>query len=704
MSCLKRARRALTAALVAFCLPMAANAQATKTAADIVPADCDFFSTSLMLKEQYEGIANSNAIKKIMNLPYVQMGMAQAKSQPQYAMAMQVMEDPEVKEVLALLKDCFSTESFSYGEKGWPALYQVFTDYQQANMMSAITGAMSGKQPSPLPAIIGALTKQKDFKFPAMVFGFKVADHAKATKVLARLKELASGHKLPGKLSNTTINNEKFLSYVVTGKDIPLSKEQFVEELGKQDVSQYDAEKLHDWLMERTFEVAIGKAADYLVLSVGSDSKHVERIGKGPSLGESDNLKPIRKHLAKGNLLSLGYSSLAVASIGSSSMKDSLGQLETLAAPFKGFLPPGLADRILGDLRDVASDIDSVATKPSESVSVSLYNNGPESFGYTRTVSLGVDYSRPLGILNHAGQSPMLAVAGSSKSSIGSYKTAVKYAKKAWGYWRDYGIPRLQDDQKTKYKQAEKEILPFIAKIDSALVNKLLPATDAGQSIFVIDSKLRIKSLGPDVHFNKPMPMLELALGTTLNDGKQFKEGIAEVAAAVEDLIPKLAALDPNAPDQAKNFKIPRPNVKSLAGGDMYFYPMPPIVDPAVLPHAYVSDKLLILGVSPTMTERMVKEASTLPGEVINLSEPSGMGVAMDMKDFWAGVREWVGFAAEQPGSPIAPKNAEGVLNRQHLEAGLDVLGVFKKASARTYREGDYTVTHSWSHFEDVPN
>lgn len=147
MTFARRMGRAWLVAVVALAMPHWAQGQATQTAADIVPADCDFFSTSLMLREQWNGVANSNAFKKIWNLPFVQMGWAQAQSQPQFEMAMQFLQTPEVVEVLDVLKDGFSKEMFTYGEKGWPVLFDVFADYQQQNLMATITGAMSGKQP-----------------------------------------------------------------------------------------------------------------------------------------------------------------------------------------------------------------------------------------------------------------------------------------------------------------------------------------------------------------------------------------------------------------------------------------------------------------------------------------------------------------------------------------------------------------------------
>src|SRR5690349_11412867 len=81
----------------------------------LAPADAAFYSATLRGKEQYDLVMQSNAWKKLKNMPAVQMGMMFLQfqlSDPQspVAQAKEMLDAPENQELVALLADMASEE------------------------------------------------------------------------------------------------------------------------------------------------------------------------------------------------------------------------------------------------------------------------------------------------------------------------------------------------------------------------------------------------------------------------------------------------------------------------------------------------------------------------------------------------------------------------------------------------------------------
>jgi len=87
----------------------------------LIPADAAFYVGSYRNGEQIKIIAESNAWKKLMNMPSVQMGLGMLEDQlenednEQAAQAKAVLENPQVKDLLGLLAEMFSDDVFCYG-------------------------------------------------------------------------------------------------------------------------------------------------------------------------------------------------------------------------------------------------------------------------------------------------------------------------------------------------------------------------------------------------------------------------------------------------------------------------------------------------------------------------------------------------------------------------------------------------------------
>ena len=114
-------------------------------------------------REQLEIVADSEAWAKLRSLPTVQQGWKVLQEQynnGSLALAGQVMETEENKELVALVGDAFSDEVFCYGDDGWADLFELYqaaysaTQYQP--VIAQIDGKAAGRSAQP-PALARAL-------------------------------------------------------------------------------------------------------------------------------------------------------------------------------------------------------------------------------------------------------------------------------------------------------------------------------------------------------------------------------------------------------------------------------------------------------------------------------------------------------------------------------------------------------------------
>jgi hypothetical protein len=436
------------------------------------------------------------------------------------------------------------------------------------------------------------------------------------------------------------------------------------------------------------------------LISIAGTNDHLAQLGQGAVLADRKELDPVRKHLGE-KLLGLSYVSLELMSLNQFDAAGTVKTAEDAINAFRAILPPALPDRVIADIKLLAKAIETSMPKPSALVSVALENRGIESFTYSKSFTPGIEYSKPLSILGRLGGKPLLAVAWGTESSADDYQALVDWVKKLYGYWNDFGLALLNAEQRAQYQQFAEVALPFVARLEEITRTKLLPASDGGQGLFVLDTQMRLSQLPEVPPFAKPMPFPELAIACTLKDGKLFKQAIAEYAAAIEETVPKIAAITQAPIPQP--FRIPRPVTTPFGKGEMYFYPLPPIVDRAVLPHAIVDDNLLLLSISPAQSRRMYESSAVPTNEVVQIDGPAGSVILFHPGALWPALREWHDFAAQLPNSPLAPPDPEArQMIKTHVDAAFDLLGTLKSCTSRSFRDGEYLVSHTWAHFEDV--
>ena len=230
---------ALLGLLVVGPADRAAAGELEETSIRLIPADAAFYSSMLRAGEQIEIIAKSNAWKKIMEMPSVKMGLGmieeklQDESDPQAAQAKAMLENPQIKNGLALLGDMFSNDVFMYGNADVADALELAQDLSNATSYAPIyymaTGEGDAMRPEEMQgrAALYVLAEDVDrIKVPTMVMGFAIEKEDSARDYLGMLKGMLGLVPLmvpdfPGKIDSEPVGDDDFLTITLKGESIP---------------------------------------------------------------------------------------------------------------------------------------------------------------------------------------------------------------------------------------------------------------------------------------------------------------------------------------------------------------------------------------------------------------------------------------------------------------------------------------------------
>ncbi len=689
-------------------------AEQTGTSADFVPADCAFFSTSLRLGEQWDLIAQSNAVKALLALPLVQAQLAQLEASPQYQQFMSFLNtDPRGQAGLAVAKDAFSQEVFVFGGKEFVSVISNASGLYNAVYMNSLgAGLLSGMapggpEPDPMTFLLPeVLARTDELHVPPLVLGFKI-DESKEQLVglLEQLQQWVNAQpQAPAQIEKVAIGEGEYYTMQVTAGQLipPPVLRDLAQGLQRSGASDQDARRFLQWLTGQPAALSVGFFRSYAIVSIGRDNQHLERLGTAPAIGTSDELALARRFLEK-RLLSIGYTSKEMMALGGLKPENLKGLLETVLAEVPAeALPEGMAERLRGDVDELCADLAAAMPAPSERVSVSFLNRGVESYAFVRGTPFGMDCSEPLSIMEHAGGTPILVLASRSVSSRPAYEAATGWLKRAYAYVGDYLVPTLDPSDRQDFDRFELVVMPFLKSVDTTTRESLLPSMDAGQSLLVLDGDMRLEQFFLGRPFPRVMPMVEPAVVLELKDSEAFVRAMGEYVMAVDEMASGLQEIkDLGLPPGP--FRVPRPTSTPFTDGRMYFYQLPQPLDESIMLHAVVTDGLLVLSASPAQTERVVAGGSEVRDPVVDIHGPSGMVFRLRTEELLACARAWVDLALGSGQGPLAqmdPASREAI--GEQVAVFWKVLGAFRGVTSRVYTDGPYVVTHTWFEFEDT--
>ncbi len=713
---------ALTLTAAGWSLPRTASAgelDKLDTSLKLVPEDAAFYSSMLRNREQLEAILDSNAWAKIKSMPSVQMGLmiynmqlSNPDSPPAKLAA--ALENPETKKIIDLLADMASDEIFIYGDMSSADFVELLQQANAARNYGALTAAMTGRtdEANRIQAaeVISTLADNADLiAAPNLVVGFRVENAELAREQLIKLETIAnilleSNEETRGRFQKTKIGDYDFLVLKLDGELIPW------DEVPLQLLENYESEegeidKIVERIKQAELVVAVGLRDEFLLVSIGSSLECLEKLGKGPRLIDRPEFQPLAK-FADRRLTSVGYMGKEMRR----RLNDQKRQIDEALKAVNMLLPEAdLSEsqrgRIREDAERMAADLKGFVPETGATMRFGfLTDGGMEGYRYCWGDFSGLDGTRRLGLLQHVGGNPILGVVARRRVSPENYDLMSKWAKTAYKYFEEIGLPMIQEDERRKLKEFLDAAAPLFERMDKTNREKLIPAVADGQAALVIDDRLRSKKyckwMTPA---EQPLPMVEPALVVGLSDAELFQEAMHDYWDIANGLID--AARGVEGVEVPEDFRLPEPEVTDGSQGKVYAFPLPEEwgVDERIVPNLGVSADAAVFSASREHTARLLETAPLSVGGVLeDADRPLAAAAWFDWAALVESAEPWIDYAMERMPAleNVGQQQRQAVVGQVH--AVVEVLKVLRKISSQWYFDQGALVGHTRVEIRDA--
>ncbi len=647
-------------AIICAALPNAHGADLADQAHSLrkVPADASFYSASLRLKEQWHNFIGSKAYGKLMEIPLIQFAKMQISFQwqqseePVVAKFRDYIQSSPGQDAVGVLKEMFSDECFVYGGGDISESFKLFMELNSLQHTARLEALTEGKDATEVTVnrALEILDKHADtFKLPTAVFGFRIKDQARAKRELDEVHSLlrnvldANAPDLAAHLQRDQISGHEFLTLRLDGTLLPWDK---IREAAKM-LDDQQFEKLRGFINKHTLTIALGVMDEFVLLSVGESTDHLEKMGQGAVLADQPAIKRLEKH-ADQRVVSIQYASKAFAQNLGSSNKT----LEDIAAAAEeGMVQAKISEEhrkeILADIRGL--DLAQYMPTPGDTVGIGyLTGRGYEMFQYSDSKRPMMESSKPLSILSHAGGSPLLVIASRSKQNIQDYEKCVDWLKQTAGHVEKIAEEKTDPDDWAKYKEIRGRVIGLLERLDKANREYLYPALADGQGAFIVDIAAKSKQwVNKMPESPTELPMIEMAFVAGVSDAERLRQGVSayiDIGLDAYKLIKELNSHD------MPELKLPKAEVSDLSdGGKLYTYPLPKKwgVDPQVAINAGLTDKFAVVSTMPKTTERLLHDTKPEFDTSIPLDRPAALVVHVEFAKFIDNLRPWIGYGVD---------------------------------------------------------
>lgn len=692
---------------------LAADPKPSETALSKVPADAEFYSSTLRLGETIQIIGKSQLWQQTWNDPTIQEFVKKFHEQAGgegLAPILKFFADPANAELPALALDAFSNEIFAYSGAGTGELLALFQELvggaRYGPAFQQLLNQGGGGDPTRERARIVLLSlseKPERVRLPDMVLGFKVSDPAKVSAQLKRIDPLLNDalkdSPLKGRVKRVKIGDDEFLTLNLDGSLVPWDEvplKMFEDKEG-----EFDRLLKHFKQMKLT--ISLGVKEGYLLVSVGHSTDGLAKFGgAGPKLISRPELKPISAAAAAGKpITSISYAAAKLREPVATTAEDIQGYVDLAQGLLdQAMLPDDLSKAVMKDVKALAKEYTSTLVKPGAVVLYSFRTGrGWETFSYDYTPTAGPPQTKPLTLLNHVGGAPLIAAVWRSGTTIEDYRNAVKWIS----VFGDHGVKIISNkapEAAPVVEMVQKDIFPLLKEMSGITEKLWFPALD-GQEGIVIDAKWTSKQWHAALPETKiPLPMLEFGVVLGVSDAAKLQDALEGYRVTVNKIIAKVQELAP--PGSIPAFEIPKPTVEKKAGRTFAFYPIPEElgVDKQFQPTGGLSERVAALTLSRGHTERLLDSTPLVANLVPFADAKKPLDSAFYMN--WAGIvnaaSPWVFHAIDSAELGDNKEQAQKIAQRV-----IRTLRVFQSYGSATYREGGATVTHSEAVFEDVP-
>ncbi len=476
--------------------------------------------------------------------------------------------------------------------------------------------------------------KAAQLKIPTLLKGMKLSNVQRAQDQLKRLEALVNGvlaqqPALQPRFSREQIGGGDFLTFRLDGTLIPWS--QVLQDA--QGIDQQQLQKMVEKVSAMTLVVSIGVRDSYLLVSIGSDNKHLGSLGQGSLLYDREEMAPLRTAADKPITEVTYVNGDFLKRVGA--IDRQMDQLVTMArqmAPMMMAGTPQLAQELIADVERFAAYVKQKAPEPGAYSGFNyLTPEGYESFGYNWSSQFALDASQNLTILTHVGGDPIGFYAARGKPNPQTYDDLAKFLSRLAYYGEQIGLQQMDEDQLAAYQKLKIDFLPLIQRIGTVTREKLAPAFADGQSALVLDAK----SGSAAWHAEMPpadgdLPMIEFALVTGVSDASLVKAAFSEYFEIVQQALDKLheastGELRDMFPNPIPPIKLAQPATKDVSGGTIYYYALPQEsgLDAQVAPNAGLSNEVMAASLLPRFTARLLADTPLQgAGPLANTNRP----------------------------------------------------------------------------------
>jgi len=702
--------------------PATDELKALGTSLNLVPEDAAFYSSMLRNREQVEAIRDSRAWAKLKAMPVVEMlrNKIEAESASPESPAgkfMMALENPQVQELLALLGDMFASDVFVQGDADMVGTMQLVQEIGSAMRygppLLEISGGMRqfNKDQLQTMLLMAVLAENVDrVKVPGMVLGFKVKDTTRAIVHLGKLEMILGivlaqqSPELAEALQHTEIDGRDYLVLTLEGSTVPWD-EIPLDKFKDMELQPGSVDKIVNKLKSEKLVIALGLHDDWLVVSVGSSTDPLAKLGKGPGLVSRPEMAPLAR-FADRRLASIGYASrefIEAANGTERQLNDLIDFVEQILPSLN--LTEDQQKQIRNDAHEMAETLKQKMPVVGAASQVSFLSpQGVESYRYDWTTRPGLDGTKPLGLLSHVGGSPLLAVVARGKISIDDYDLAVSWLKRGYGYFRQYGLPNMDADDREEFDKVAELAGPILAGINETTREKFLPSLD-GQIGLVIDARLTSKQfLATLPATDQPMPMAEPAILLGVRDADLMRDALVDYWNIIHEIWAAAAELNP----ELGEFPVAEPETVDTSDGEMFVFTPPEEcpVDKQITPNVGLNHEVCVFSMSQTHAQRLLTATPLAAGGVLaDTDRPLAAATVFHWSGLLRAGRPWVELAVdkilEKKLGPDAPEAQTQAIKSQ-VQTAVELLSVLRSITSESYFEDDVMVTHTLAEIRDL--
>jgi hypothetical protein len=755
----------LGAALVAVAAGIAGAAAPAGLAGSGVataPADAAFLFSSLRLREQFDGLVQSNAFASIRELPAVKRAFDSWEEQRDMpgspvSMFLTFLELPENEQAVELLTDMVATDTFVYGEPSCIAFVKLLRKLSQAqqatdavdeeldeemeedleaDLETRAGGArilpVARRQvalgmPGQAEAVLEVLADNLDLVVvPDLVWGFKTSKQEAGRFQVRRLEVLAKmlvdmNPAFSGALTRRKLPGGEVLTFTLDGGLLPW--DEITEDLADTLDDSDALDRVLDKVRSLDVVVGLGLVGDWVVLSIGDSVDHLEKLvladGKAEALIDTKPFAPVRAAAAE-KLTTIWYLSepMAEALAATPADLDPVIAAMTAAINENGDVPAEVAADGEAWLERARGEYAAWLPEPGPWLAYSfMAKDGYEGYAWDWAKNLPFDAGKRLDLLAHVGGTPAAVAVSRLKADPARLAAIASLVSDGWGLFAKHAPASMDDDEQEKFTRMEEQFGPLARRLAATLAEKFGPALADGQVGFVLDGKTTTKK--PQAALpasSEPLPLVEPAIVLPLADRKLFVEGLNDLFELGDDVVAALRKVDPDAVPEG--YEVPSPTKVKVEGGSVWSFSVPDAgLDQELAPAIGVGDKAAVFSLVPAQAGRLLEARKLETGAALaTFQEPLAAAAAVDFPAVVDAIEPWIVYftrygCVQQRDGEVDPdaelsqadENAEATEALAHVKVVLEAARCLKSAVVETAPRDGATVTHWRNLIRDLP-